>query len=115
MENNDRLELKTKAFVADLLASVNIDDNIRNIIGYVIKEVGKFTRSDMVCVYESGAEHDCVNRVFQWRTGDAVVEDEKVQMLQERRLNAWIETLKNRKIVTVKQKKSQKKSQNFFQ
>ncbi len=110
MENNDRLELKTKAFVADLLASVNIDDNIRNIIGYVIKEVGKFTRSDMVCVYESGAEHDCVNRVFQWRTGDTAVEDEKVQMLQERRLNDWIETLKNRRIVLIEDRENVRSS-----
>ena len=39
-DNNDVLELKTKAFVADLLASVNIDNSIRDIISYIIKEVG---------------------------------------------------------------------------
>ena len=64
-DNNDVLELKTKAFVADLLASVNIDNSIRDIISYIIKEVGQFTRSDMVCIYEPVTEPDCVNKVFQ--------------------------------------------------
>lgn len=102
MENDERLELQTKAFIADLLAGVNRDDSIQNIIGYTMKEVGKFTHSDMVCIYESGAEQDCVNKIYQWKSGSSVVEDEKIQPLQERRLDNWIETLKLKKMVLVK-------------
>ena len=101
MENNERLELKTKVFIADLLAGVNIDDSIQNIIRYIMKEVGIFTHSDMVSIYESGIETDCVTKVYQWKAGDAVVEDEKRQSIPERGLDDWIETLKFRKIVTV--------------
>ena len=36
MENNERLELQTKAFMADLLAGVNKDDSIQNNISYMI-------------------------------------------------------------------------------
>ncbi len=101
VENNDRLKLKTKAFVADLLAGVNIDDSIRDIISYIIKEVGKFTHSDMVCIYEPVTEPDCVNKVYQWKVGDLVVEDERIQTIQERGLDDWIETLKFKKMVFV--------------
>ena len=48
MESNERLTLQTKAFIADLLAGVNIDDSIQDILRYTMKEVGMFTRSDMV-------------------------------------------------------------------
>lgn len=102
MENDERLELQTKAFIADLLAGMNRDDGIQNIIGYTMKEVGKFTHSDRVCIYESGAEQDCVNKIYQWKAGSSVVEDEKIQPLQERRLDNWIETLKLKKMVLVK-------------
>ncbi|MGN0701093.1 MAG: diguanylate cyclase domain-containing protein [Oscillospiraceae bacterium] len=105
-DNNDILELKTKAFVADLLASVNIDNSIRDIISYIIKEVGQFTRSDMVCIYEPVTEPDCVNKVFQWKSGDLVVEDERVQMIKERGLNEWIEVLKMKKMVLVEGRES---------
>ena len=54
MESNERLTLQTKAFIADLLAGVNIDDSIQDILRYTMKEVGMFTRSDMVCIYEAG-------------------------------------------------------------
>lgn len=101
MENNDKLELQTKAFVADLLAGVNIDDSIQNIIRYIMKEVGNFTHSDMVCIYESGTSPDCVNKVYQWKAGDSVVEDAKIQPIQERRLDDWIDTLKLKKIVYI--------------
>lgn len=101
VEKNDRLKLKTKAFVADLLAGVNIDNSIRDIIRYIIKEVGIFTHSDMVCIYESETEPDCVNKVYQWKAGDLVVEDERIQPIQERGLDDWIETLKFKKIVLI--------------
>lgn len=101
MENNERLELQTKAFVADLLAGVNIDDSIQDIISYTMKEVGMFTHADMVCIYESGTELDCVNKVYQWKAGDSVVDDAKIQPIQERRLDDWIETLKLKKIVLI--------------
>lgn len=102
MENDERLELQTKSFVADLLAGVNRDDSIQNIIAYAMKEVGEFTHSDMVCIYESGSKQDCVNEIYQWKSGSSVVEDEKIQPLQERRLDNWIETLKLKKMVLVK-------------
>ncbi|MGN0622381.1 MAG: diguanylate cyclase domain-containing protein [Oscillospiraceae bacterium] len=101
MANNDVLTLKTKAFVADLLAGVDIDSSIREIIGYIIKEVGRFTRSDMVCIYESATEPDSVTKVYQWKDGDLVVEDERFQPLQERDLNGWIESLRAKEMVLV--------------
>ena len=75
-EKNDILNLKTKAFIADLLASVNIDDSIREIISFIIEEVGKFTHSDMVCIYEAGTETDRVTKEYQWKASDHVDEDE---------------------------------------
>ena len=101
MENNERLELQTKAFIADLLAGIDIDDNIQNIIRYTMKEVGTFTHSDMVCIYESGTELNCVTKLYQWKAGDAVVEDAKIQPLEKRPLDNWIESLKLKKIVFV--------------
>ncbi|MGN0621585.1 MAG: diguanylate cyclase domain-containing protein [Porcipelethomonas sp.] len=113
VEKNDRLKLKTKAFVADLLAGVNIDNSIRDIISYIIKEVGKFTHSDMVCIYESVTEPDCVNKVYQWKVGDLVVEDERIQPIQERGLDNWIETLKFKKMVFVENRECIRDSMPF--
>ena len=100
-ENNDISELKTKAFVADLLASVNIDSGIKDIISHIIKEVGSFTHSDMVCIYESATDADHVNKVYQWKIGDLVVEDERIQTIQERGLDDWITTLKSKKMILI--------------
>ncbi|MGN0370464.1 MAG: diguanylate cyclase domain-containing protein [Butyrivibrio sp.] len=101
LNDNDIFILKTKAFVADLLASINIDNSSRDIIRYIIKEVGKFTRSDMICIYESDANPDCVNKVYQWKSGDSVVDDEKVQMIKERSLDDWTTALKSPQMVLV--------------
>lgn len=101
MENNERLELQTKAFMADLLAGVNKDDSIQNNISYMIKEVGKFTHADMVCIYESREKSDCVNKIYQWKADSSVVEDAKIQPIQERKLDDWIELLKLKKMVLV--------------
>ncbi|MGN1340285.1 MAG: diguanylate cyclase domain-containing protein [Oscillospiraceae bacterium] len=105
-ENNEILSLKTKAFVSDLLASVNIDDSIREIISYILEEVGKFTHSDMVCIYEAGAERDRVDKAYQWKSSDNVIEDEKIQMMQERGLDDWIDTLKLKKLVLIENRES---------
>ena len=64
MENNERLELQTKAFVIDLLAGVNKEDSIQDTISHILKEVGRFTHSDMVGIYESGTEPGYVNKVY---------------------------------------------------
>lgn len=101
MENNERLELQTKAFMADLLAGVNKDDSIQNNISYMIKEVGRFTHADMVCIYESREKSDCVNKIYQWKADSSVVEDAKIQPIQERKLDDWIELLKLKKMVLV--------------
>lgn len=101
LNDNDIFILKTKAFVADLLASINIDNSSRDIIIHIIKEVGKFTRSDMICIYESDANPDCVNKVYQWKSGDSVVDDEKVQMIKERSLDDWTTALKSPQMVLV--------------
>ena len=101
MENNERLELQTKAFIADLLAGVNKDDSIQNNISYMIEEVGRFTHADMVCIYESREKSDCVNKIYQWKADSSVVEDAKIQPIQERKLDDWIETLKLKKMVLV--------------
>ena len=101
MENNERLELQTKAFMADLLAGVNKDDSIQNNISYMIKEVGRFTHADMVCIYESREKSDSVNKIYQWKADSSVVEDAKIQPIQERKLDDWIELLKLKKMVLV--------------
>lgn len=101
MENNERLELQTKAFMADLLAGVNKDDSIQNNISYMIKEVGKFTHADMVCIYESREKSDSVNKIYQWKADSSVGEDAKIQPIQERKLDDWIELLKLKKMVLV--------------
>ena len=101
MENNERLELQTKAFMADLLAGVNKDDSIQNNISYMIKEVGRFTHADMVCIYESREKSDSVNKIYQWKADSSVGEDAKIQPIQERKLDDWIELLKLKKMVLV--------------
>ena len=101
MKNNERLELQTKAFMADLLAGVNKDDSIQNNISYMIKEVGRFTHADMVCIYESREKSDSVNKIYQWKADSSVVEDAKIQPIQERKLDDWIELLKLKKMVLV--------------
>lgn len=100
-EDNDIIKLKTKAFISDLLAGVNIDSTIRDTISYIIKEVGNFTHSDMVSIYDSGMESDCVNKVYQWKSGDVVVEDDEFQTLQERDLDNWIKALRQNKIILI--------------
>lgn len=101
MENIERLELQTKAFMADLLAGVNKDDSIQNNISYMIKEVGRFTHADMVCIYESREKSDSVNKIYQWKADSSVGEDAKIQPIQERKLDDWIELLKLKKMVLV--------------
>lgn len=101
LNDNDIFILKTKAFVTDLLASINIDNSSRDIIRHIIQEVGKFTRSDMICIYESDTNPDCVNKVYQWKSGDSVVDDEKVQMIKERSLDDWTTALKSPQMVLV--------------
>lgn len=101
MENNERLELQTKAFMADLLAGVNKDDSIQNNISYMIKEVGRFTHADMVYIYESREKSDSVNKIYQWKADSSVGEDAKIQPIQERKLDDWIELLKLKKMVLV--------------
>ena len=105
-EINDILSLKTKAFIADLLASVNIDDSIRDIVSYIVEEVGKFTHSDMVCIYQAGTETNRVDKAFQWKSNDRVIEDEKIQMIQERDLDDWIRILNQKKLVLIKNRES---------
>lgn len=109
-ENREIISLKTKAFVADLLASVNIDDSIREIISFIIEEVGKFTHSDMVCIYEAGTETDRVTKEYQWKSSEQVVEDEKTQTIQERNLGDWIKTLNMKKLVLIENRDSLKDS-----
>ena len=106
MEHNDRLEQQTKIFIADLLAGVNVDDSIQNIIRYIVKEVGMFTHADMVCIYESATEADCVNKVYQWRADETIVEDEKIQEISERGLDSWIKILKSKKIVFIEDREA---------
>lgn len=108
-QKKDELQLRTKAFVMDLLAGVNIEDGIRNIISYIMKEVGNFTHADMVCIYESGTEQDCVNKVYQWKASNPIVEDAKVQPLQNRELDAWIDRLKSKKLVVIEDRESVRK------
>lgn len=87
MDSNEILGLRTKAFVTDLLAGVNIDDSISDIVSYAVKEVGQFTHADMVCIYEPSAKPDCVNKVYQWKADNSFIDDEEIQSIQERGLD----------------------------
>lgn len=113
MGNDNRLEVRTKLFVADLLAGVNVDDSIQNIIRYIVKEVGMFTHADMVSIYEASKEQDSVNKVYQWRVDESIVEDEKIQNISERGLDNWIETLKAKKIVFIVNRESVRDSMSL--
>ncbi|MGN0318520.1 MAG: diguanylate cyclase domain-containing protein [Lachnospira sp.] len=110
MEKNELLELQTKAFIADLLTGVNIDDSIQDIISYTIKEVGMYTHADMVCIYELKTAQDCVNKIYQWKACDSFADDEIIQPIQERGLDNWIEKLKSRKVVLIKDRECIKES-----
>ncbi len=106
MENNEISALKTKAFAADLLAAVNIDGSIRDIISYIIKEVGEFTRSDTVCIYDAGTEQDSVNKVYQWNADDPAVDDERKKAMPEYGAEDWIDTLRTKKLVLIEDRDS---------
>lgn len=106
MENNEISALKTKAFAADLLAAVNIDGSIRDIISYIIKEVGEFTRSDTVCIYDAGTEQDSVNKVYQWNADDPAVDDERKKAMPEYGAEDWIDTLRTKKLVLIENRDS---------
>ncbi len=110
MENNEISALKTKAFAADLLAAVNIDGSIRDIISYIIKEVGEFTRSDTVCIYDAGTEQDSVNKVYQWNADDPAVDDERKKAMPEYGAEDWIDTLRTKKLVLVDNRESIRES-----
>lgn len=69
METKTRLELQTKAFVTDLLAGVDREDDFQETMNYIIKEVGMFTQAEKVCIYEPGSEKKYVEKVYQWVAG----------------------------------------------
>ncbi|MGN0154804.1 MAG: diguanylate cyclase domain-containing protein [Lachnospiraceae bacterium] len=105
-QNKDRLELETKAFVIDLLASINTEDSIQNIIHYIMKELGSFTHADEVCIYEPAAEKESVERVYQWDNGSPVAEDTELQFIQYSQIGSWIHILNQRKLVVIEDKDS---------
>lgn len=110
MDKSEILELRTKAFIADLLAGVKVDDSIQNIVNYIMKEVGAFTHSEMINIYESGTDSNCMTKIFKWRADDSLTEDEKTQRIQERGLSEWIDDLKLKKIILIEDRESIRES-----
>lgn len=108
MENrdNERLTLKTKAFIADLLAGVNTEENIQDIIRYIMKEMGIFTHAERVCIYELGTEKNCVEKVYQWQNEKPVAEDAGMQLIQPSEIDGWLNTLKQKRLVVVENRDS---------
>ncbi|MGN0341921.1 MAG: diguanylate cyclase domain-containing protein [Roseburia sp.] len=98
---NERLELQTKAFVADLLAGVNTADHIENMIGYIIEEVGIFTHADRVCIYEPDAGDTCWKKMYLWQSENLAADDAKAQNVRLSQVETWSDILNQKQLVVV--------------
>lgn len=105
-QNNDRLVLQTKAFVADLLAGVHTEDSIQEMIRYIMKEIGVFTHADRVCIFESGSRKNCVERVYHWESENTDFDDDRMRFLQRDKMEGWMRALNQQKLVVVKNRDS---------
>lgn len=104
MEKHDVLLTETKLFIQDLLANINIKDDIKNIINYCIKEISVFTDSKAVTIYKAGIEEYSVSNIYKLDDSNILKKDEKIETIKERKLDSWIERLKENKLVYVKNK-----------
>ena len=97
----NELELQTKAFVTDLLAGVNTDEDLLDIIRYIMEGVGMYTHSDMVCIYESRTDQDGVNTIYRWKADKTFVEEAVAEPQQQWKSDMWADSLKENKIVVI--------------
>lgn len=105
-ENIDVKELKTKAFITDLLAGVDRDNKIEDIVAYIIKEVGLFTHSDMVCIYKPCKEHGKVSMLHKWKADNSSVKDDIIRDISEFDRDDRIESLKSNRTMVVEDREN---------
>lgn len=100
-QNNERLILKTKAFITDLLAGVNTEDSIQDIIGYIMRQTGIFTHAESVCIYEAGTGMENVEKVYQWEAENTDAKDVSDKPVPKKDIADWFSVLKQKKLVIV--------------
>lgn len=105
-ENIDVKELKTKAFITDLLAGIDRDNKIEDIVAYIIKEVGLFTHSDMVCIYKPCKEHGKVSMLHKWKADNSSVKDDIIRDISEFDRDDRIESLKSNRTMVVEDREN---------
>lgn len=105
-QNHERLELQTKGFIVDLLADINTEDSIQDILAYIMKEMGVFTHSDRVCIYECSDGKDCVEKIYQWRAGNLTAEEVKMQPIQRSTVEGWVNILNQKQLVVIENRDS---------
>lgn len=105
-ENIDVKELKTKAFITDLLAGIDRDNKIEDIVAYIIKEVGLFTHSDMVCIYKPCKEHGKVSILHKWKADNSSVKDDIIRDISEFDRDDRIESLKSNRTMVVEDREN---------
>ena len=101
MENKERLELKTKSFVTDLLAGVHAEESFRKNINYLLREIGLFTHAERVCVYEHGGDRSRVEKVFQWEKKDNSIVDLEGIFLEKEDIGDWYSRLGENQLVVL--------------
>lgn len=105
-QNDEKFELQTKAFVADLLADVDTENSIKDIIEYIMKEVGIFTHADRVCIFESCDGKDCVEKVYQWKNKGLMIEDSGISFIQQSEIDHWSGILNQKQLVVIENRDS---------
>ncbi|MGN0321245.1 MAG: diguanylate cyclase [Lachnospira sp.] len=101
IEDKEIKELKTKAFISDLLAGVDTEDNIDSIFGYILQGLGELTHSTETNIYEfdDGREH--IENIYHW-SNKAGQGKETFDRNISRDNAKWISSLENNKLVIVK-------------
>lgn len=104
MHNQDYniLELQTKAFVTDLLAGVNTEDNIGDIICYIMKEVGLFTHAVRVCMYEADAGKGCAEKLYEWKDENQADDFKDMRLIHRSKVGDWLDILKKKQLIVIK-------------
>lgn len=75
MDNKEILELQTKSFVTDVLVQVDTAGHFRDIMSFIMREMGIFTHAERVCVYEHDMDKVLLEKVYEWNIGDDTVSD----------------------------------------
>lgn len=102
MDNKEILELQTKSFVTDVLAQVDTAGHFRDIMGFIMREMGIFTHAERVCVYEHDMDKVFLEKVYEWNIGDDTVSDVEKQVIQRNDIINWYDELKQNHLVVMK-------------